>query len=91
VHRCISHASLTLAEEVLEALPRAKRLPTVSPDGEGGLTLAWSVPGKGRTLVTIAEDALCVVGNAGTQQAAYLPDIAFIGALPDELLALIPE
>ena len=75
----------------LNALPRSKHLPAVSPDGEGGLTLAWSVPGKGRTLITAADGTLYVVGNAGRPLATYLPDVDFIGSLPDELLALIPE
>ncbi len=77
-------------EGFLDALPRAKHLPTVSPDGEGGLTMAWSVPGRGRTLITVLESTLYVVGNAGMLQATYLPDVEFTGTLPDELLALIP-
>lgn len=78
-------------ESFLGALPRAKRLPIVSPDGEGGLTLAWLVQGRGRTLATVADGALYAVGNAGTPQATYLPDMDLNGALPGELLALIPE
>ena len=61
------------------------------PDGEGALTLAWSVPGQGRTIVTVADGTLYVVGNAGTLHATYLPDVDFTGALPEDLLALIPE
>ena len=87
----ITRPTLVSLESFLGALPRAKRLPTVSPDGEGGLTLAWSVPGQGRTLITVADGTLYVVGNAGTLQATYLPDVDFTGTLPDELLALIPE
>lgn len=87
----ITRSTLIAAKGFLDALPRAKNLPTVSPDGEGGLTLAWSVPGLGRTLVTVADGTLYIVGNAGTLQATYLPDVDFTGTLPDELLALIPE
>ena len=87
----ITRRTLVSLQGFLEALPRAKRLPTVSPDGEGGLTLAWPVPGQGRTLVTVADDRLYTVGNAGRLQATYLPDVDFTGTLPDELLALIPD
>lgn len=94
--RLAGDASITLPTHVslskfLEALPRAKRLPTVSPDGEGGLTLAWPMHGRGRTLITVANGILYVVGNAGTAQATYMPDVDLKGTLPDELLALIPE
>ena len=83
-----THASLV---KFLEALPRDKHLPTVSPDGDGGLTLAWPIHGRGRTLITVANGVLYVVGNAGTPQATYMPEVDLTGTLPDGLLALIPE
>ena len=86
----IGQGTLASLERFLDALPRAKHLPTVAPDGEGGLTLAWAVPGHGRTLVTVEDSTLYVVANAGTHGAHYLPDLDFAGALSDELLALIP-
>jgi hypothetical protein len=87
---CITRPTQVSLEGFLDALPRAKYLPTVSPDGEGGLTMAWPVPGRGRTLVTVSDSTFYVVGNAGMLRAIYLPDIHFAGTLPDELLALIP-
>lgn len=87
----ITRPTLESLNGFLSALPRAKRLPTVSPDGEGGLTLAWPVPGRGRTLITMSDGRLYVVGNAGTLRATYLHDVDFRGTLSDDLLALIPE
>lgn len=85
--------SETYAELVslLEAIPPRKRLPVVSPDGEGGLTLAWPAPDGGRTLVNVGDGMLNVVLRSGTPDSTYMPDVPFRGTIPSNLLAHIPE
>lgn len=87
----ISRTSMHSAQGFIEALPTYKQLPKVSPDGEGGVTLAWAATDSGRTLITLADWMAYGVAHAGTDQAVYLEDVSFEGAfIPDELLAVIP-
>jgi hypothetical protein len=87
----ITRSTMYAAETFIEALPRNKDLPQVAPDGEGGLTLAWTVHGHGRTVIALADWMLYPVARAGTNQALYLNDAAFSGVIPDDVLALIPQ
>jgi hypothetical protein len=86
----ISRTTLHAAEAFLEALPQTAQLPKVAPDSEGGVLMAWSVPGQPRTLITVADCTLHAVARAGTAQAAYFPDIPFDGTVAREVLDLIP-
>lgn len=88
--RLLSQDAMYAAEGFLEALPRHKQLPRVAPDGEGGLLMAWDVPGEGRTLITVGDWVLYAVARAGTAQAHYFDDTPFEEVIPDELLAAIP-
>lgn len=90
LEREISRTSMHAAQCFVEALPRSKTLPKVSPDGDGGVLFAWSVPGDARTLITVADWMLYAVARAGTLDAQYFEDISFDeGVIPDELLAVI--
>jgi len=82
----ISRATARAAEKLIDALPRDAVLPVVSLDGEGGVVMAWALPGRARTLATLADGVLWVVARAGTPQAEYLPETPFDGVLPDGLL-----
>lgn len=87
----LSPASTISAEIFLRALPHDKDLPKVSLDGEGGLTMAWQVPGQARNLITISDWMIYAVSQAGTVNAIYLPDTPFNGLIPENILAVIPE
>lgn len=86
----ISMSTLQAAELFVQAFPRGKQLPIVAPDGDGGVLMAWAVPGQGRTLVTVADSMLFVVSRAGAPDAEYLPDLTFDGVIAEEVLAIIP-
>lgn len=90
----ISHLSVAtrdFGEKFLELLPTKKALPKISPDGEGGLTMAWEE--CERALLVIVDGALlhAVIG-AGTSQAQYVDDISFnTPAIPAAILNAIPD
>ncbi|MCM3563716.1 hypothetical protein [Hydrogenophaga intermedia] len=78
------------AQGFINALPRGRTLPKLAPDGEGGVVLAWEVPNRGRTLITIADWEAYAVSDAGTKQAQYFDDMPIDGIIPDSLLSVIP-
>lgn len=87
----IARTTMHAAQCFIEALPRDRRLPTLAPDGDGGVVLAWEVPRDGRTLITLSDWIAYAVARAGTRYAEYLDDMPFDGVLvPDDLLAIIP-
>jgi hypothetical protein len=86
----ISRTTFHAVAAFVEALPRSKCLPKVTSDGEGGLTMAWTVPGQNRTLITLADWTLYAVFQAGSPEAEYLPDVPFAGIIADEILTVIP-
>jgi hypothetical protein len=87
----ISPTTYQYAQWFVRALPRDYRLPTVSPDGDGGLQMAWEVPNSGRTLITLNDSVICGVAGAGTPGASYLDDVSFDGVIGDAFLAIIPK
>lgn len=89
--RLITRTTLRAAECFIEALPRGRKLPKVCPDEEGGLTMAWDVPGRGRTIITLSEWMVYAVANAGTLDSQYFDDSPFDGGvIDDEILTVIP-
>ena len=86
----ISKSTLQSALAFLDGLPRTAALPKVASDAEGGVLMAWTVPGQARTLVTVADGVVHAVSQAGTPEAGYLPDLPFDGTVPVEVLQIIP-
>ncbi|WP_294368337.1 hypothetical protein [Pseudacidovorax sp.] len=74
----------------IRSLPTTRSLPKVSPDGDGGLQMAWDVEGSGRTLITINDEMLYGVISAGTRSASYLDERQFMGVVEEDFLAAIP-
>jgi hypothetical protein len=89
--RSITRTTMHATESFIDALPRGKQLPKVTPDGDGGLLMAWDVPNQARTLATIADWMVYTVVRAGTPQAMYFEDMPFDGVIADQLLAVIPD
>lgn len=87
----ISKPTLQAAIAFLDGLPNSSALPKVASDGEGGVLMAWAVPGQARTLVTIADGMVHAVARAGTADATYFPDLPFDGTVPAEVLQIIPR
>ena len=86
----ISPITRSFSEKFLRLLPMGKALPKITPDGEGGLIMAWE--GQGETvLVTVDGSRLHAVIAAGTQDAQYIDDCPFDGSdIPDDILNVIP-
>jgi len=91
VSKRISATTYQYAQWFVRALPRDYRLPKVSPDGDGGLQMAWDVPNSGRTLITLNDSVICGVAGAGTPDAVYLDEVSFDGVIDDAFLAIIPK
>ena len=87
----ISKPTLQAAVAFLDGIPNLSVLPKVAADSDGGVLMAWSVPGQARTLVTVADGMVHAVARAGTAEATYFPDMPFDGTVPAEVLQIIPR
>ena len=87
----ITEASRRAAGRFLSLLPNDCRLPRVSPDGEGGVVLAWD-QNERALLVSLQGWTLHFVNAPARSAADYLDDVAFGGeTIPDGLTGLIPR
>lgn len=81
----ISEASQQLSVALLNALPRHAALPKIAPDGDSGVVMVWEVNDT-QLLLTVDEQGLHCVQNAGTPAAVYHDDLYYDGsALPEQL------
>lgn len=86
----ISWATTNAAIAFFLALPARAALPRISPDGEGGLLMAWETRDD---LVIAVLDGRCIhlVASATTPRARYHDDLPFDGGqIPTEILESIP-
>jgi hypothetical protein len=85
----ISEVSKDRSVALLKALPRQAQLPKVAPDGERGVVMVWD-KGNTKFLLTVDEQGLHCIENAGTPDAVYHDDLYYDGAAlpPQVALAL---
>jgi hypothetical protein len=85
----ISEASKDRSVALLNALPRRSPLPKVAPDGDRGVVMVWDRNG-GQLLLTVDEQHLHCVVNAGTSGAIYYDDLDYDGVtLPQQVTQAI--
>lgn len=81
----ISEVSKELSIALLNSLPRHAALPKVSPDGESGVVMAWDHNDR-HVLLTVDEQGLHCVENAGTPEATYYDSLYYDGSdLPEQV------
>jgi hypothetical protein len=66
------------ARSFLNQLSPDLRIPSVAPDGDGGIVFRWEKDGS-RCLLVLDEESIHIVVNAGSQHAVYLDDLAYRG------------
>jgi hypothetical protein len=88
----ISPLTASTAELFLRGVPARKVLPKISPDGDGGLMMAWEGIGD-PLIVTIDDLRISAVVAAATPRAEYLDRIPYVdgATLPAEILKEIPN
>lgn len=85
----VDAAALATALAFVRAIPPGRALPRVASDEDGCVLVAW--PGTGALSVTVEGGTLAVTVRPGSA-SEHLPPIAYGGgALPDVVLALIPD
>jgi hypothetical protein len=76
--------TILYAQTLIKSLPENATLPKLASDGEGGLVMIWK--GNSVLLVTVDEEYIHIVPNAGTRHATFLAPMALDGdSLPREL------
>ena len=86
----ISSETANAAAAFFHALPARAALPRISPDGEGGLLMAWETRGD-LVVAVLAGWRIHLVAAATTPRARYLDDLLFDGEqIPRVILESIP-
>ena len=79
------------AKRFLDAMPLDRELPKVASDGDGGLYMAWEMPGRPTVLVGVVDGLVYAVLAPGTPESRHIPEMQFDGVtIPAEILSLIP-
>lgn len=87
----LTSATVAAAAALVRLLPAWTKLPTIAPDGEGGLLMAWESE-LSPLLIVIDGTSLHIVEAATTNKARYIDDIAFDNIrLPNEVLEALPK
>ncbi len=86
----ISRSSEEAANAILACLPENRSLPTISPDDEAGVIMAWKSNTK-TVLLTVDSWTLHLVRAPASSNSDYIDDVFFDGdTLPNEVVAAIP-
>lgn len=82
----ISEVSRCRSVAFLSALPRKTMLPRVAPDGEQGVVMIWDKNDR-QLLLTLDEQSMHCVQNAGTLHAIYHDDLHYDGVnMPQQVV-----
>jgi hypothetical protein len=86
----VSRLAAATAIRFLEALPVNRKLPKVSPDGEGDLLFVWDDT-RESCYITVEHDRLHLLLNPGKEKVSHVDNVQFIGQhIPLSVLPHIP-
>lgn len=90
-HNRITEATSQAAVAFFSALPPSTKLPKITPEGEGGLTVIWE-NGSAPVILVVDDWKLHLVKAATTPHAQYFDDLLFDGErVPNEVIEALPK